>query len=125
MGWGLGEDIRDCYQCIATKYQPGDKLFLFGFSRGAFTARCLAAVICKYGIVELAAEADPERTIRRIYSEGYCGRKQLSALKFHPGSRSVNFLGYGTPLGRWAFRTIRRCSTGWTIRAAMNSMTRR
>ena len=99
MGWGLGEDIRDCYQCIATKYQPGDKLFLFGFSRGAFTARCLAAVICKYGIVELAAEADPERTIRRIYSEGYRGRKQLSALKFHPGSRSVNFLGVRDTVG--------------------------
>ena len=99
MGWGLGEDIRDCYQCIATKYQPGDKLFLFGFSRGAFTARCLAAVICKYGIVELAAEADPERTIRRIYSEGYRGRKQLSALKFHPGSRSVNFLGVWDTVG--------------------------
>ena len=55
---------------ISTRRQ----LFLFGFSRGAFTARCLAAVICKYGIVELAAEADPERTIRRIYSEGYRGR---------------------------------------------------
>lgn len=33
MGFGLGEDIRDCYHWLATKYEPGDRLFLFGFSR--------------------------------------------------------------------------------------------
>ncbi len=41
IGLGLSEDIRDCYQWLATHYQEGDELFLFGFSRGAFTARSL------------------------------------------------------------------------------------
>jgi len=50
-GYGLSENIRDGYRWLAKHFQPGDELFLFGFSRGAYTARSLAGLIRKCGIL--------------------------------------------------------------------------
>ena len=49
-GLGLGNKVRRAYQAIAEVYQPGDRIFLFGFSRGAYTARSLAGLIGLCGI---------------------------------------------------------------------------
>src|ERR1043166_4114395 len=38
-GTGFSENIQDAYCYLIKQYQPGDKVFLFGFSRGAYTAR--------------------------------------------------------------------------------------
>ena len=38
IGYGLETDIRDAYATVVRFYEPGDRLFLFGFSRGAYTA---------------------------------------------------------------------------------------
>ncbi|MFP6888428.1 MAG: DUF2235 domain-containing protein [Nitrospinota bacterium] len=40
-GLGLSKNIMECYDFIAHRYEPGDAIFLFGFSRGAFTVRRL------------------------------------------------------------------------------------
>src|SRR5215813_3746406 len=45
IGWGLGRNIRKLYLELARVYDPGDKIYLFGFSRGAFTVRMLARMI--------------------------------------------------------------------------------
>ena len=50
-GYGLSRNVRSCYRFLAQKYQPGDELFLFGFSRGAYTARSLAGLIRNCGIL--------------------------------------------------------------------------
>jgi uncharacterized protein (DUF2235 family) len=50
-GYGLSRNIRRCYRFLAREYEPGDKLFLFGFSRGAYTARSLAGLIRNCGIL--------------------------------------------------------------------------
>ena len=50
-GFGLSENIRDGYRWLAANFRPGDELFLFGFSRGAYTARSLAGLIRKCGIL--------------------------------------------------------------------------
>jgi uncharacterized protein (DUF2235 family) len=52
VGWGLGRNIRDLYTALASCYRPGDKLYLFGFSRGAFTIRSLAGMISRCGIAD-------------------------------------------------------------------------
>jgi hypothetical protein len=44
-GYGLKENVRQIYQVLARSYQPDDRVFLFGFSRGAFTARAVAALL--------------------------------------------------------------------------------
>lgn len=49
-GNGLLHNIFECYLFIAERYQPGDSIYLFGFSRGAYTVRSLAGLICQFGI---------------------------------------------------------------------------
>jgi uncharacterized protein (DUF2235 family) len=50
-GLGLSRNIRDAYQFLAATYEEGDRIFLFGFSRGAYTARSLAGLIHNCGIL--------------------------------------------------------------------------
>ena len=40
-GYGLSENIADAYRYLMQTFQPDDRLFIFGFSRGAYTARAL------------------------------------------------------------------------------------
>lgn len=50
IGAGLFQKIKDGYSAISAPYQPGDQIFIFGFSRGAYTARCLAGMIAICGL---------------------------------------------------------------------------
>jgi len=43
VGYGLENDIRDAYVFLMQAYQPEDSIYLFGFSRGAFTVRAVAS----------------------------------------------------------------------------------
>jgi uncharacterized protein (DUF2235 family) len=49
-GLGITINIVDCYVAILRMWQPGDRVFLFGFSRGAYTVRCVAAVLSLCGV---------------------------------------------------------------------------
>ena len=51
-GAGIENNIRNLYRFILYNYQPGDELYLFGFSRGAFTVRTLAGFMNKVGLIE-------------------------------------------------------------------------
>lgn len=51
---GLSENIRNAYSFIANNYSEGDEIFLFGFSRGAFTARSVAGFIDGVGLLTKA-----------------------------------------------------------------------
>jgi uncharacterized protein (DUF2235 family) len=53
-GKGLTKNILDCYRFIVHNYNPGDEVFLFGFSRGAFTVRSLAGLIGSCGLLTKA-----------------------------------------------------------------------
>ena len=50
-GEGLAENVRQGYSFISTNYSPGDEIFVFGFSRGAFTARSIAGLIDQIGVL--------------------------------------------------------------------------
>jgi uncharacterized protein (DUF2235 family) len=50
-GWGLENNIIDVYRSLVLCYEPGDEVFVFGFSRGAYTARSLIGLIRSCGIV--------------------------------------------------------------------------
>lgn len=52
LGYGLGGNIRDLYIDLARNYRPDDSIFLFGFSRGAFTVRSLAGMIAAVGVID-------------------------------------------------------------------------
>ena len=51
IGWGLDVDLLQIYDFVCNNYQPGDELFFFGFSRGAFTVRSVAGLICDVGVL--------------------------------------------------------------------------
>lgn len=71
MGRALEVQIRDAYGWLASGYRPGDLIFFFGYSRGAFAVRSLAGMIGRIGL--LRPDVATERNVRlawRYYSEG-------------------------------------------------------
>ena len=51
-GWGLSRNVKQLYGELARVYDPDDRIFLFGFSRGAFTVRTLAGLVVSCGIID-------------------------------------------------------------------------
>lgn len=71
-GFGLSKNIRQLYKNAVMHYDEGDKLFLFGFSRGAHTIRLLAELICSFGILNRKAfdnEHELDIAIRRLQKQ--------------------------------------------------------
>lgn len=72
-GLGLTKNIEDCYEAIIRSYKPGDRIFLFGFSRGAYTVRCLGAVLHFCGVPLTMKNGRPlskdDKTIKRLAAE--------------------------------------------------------
>ena len=80
-GLGVTQNIIDCYTAILQVWEPGDKIFLFGFSRGAYTARCVGGVIAYCGVpTELdgapikrdlaSCRATANEAVQRVYQHG-------------------------------------------------------
>ncbi|PLW39527.1 hypothetical protein PCASD_07658 [Puccinia coronata f. sp. avenae] len=71
-GTGILAKIREAYSFIAQNYIPGDEVFLFGFSRGAFTARTIASLIADIGILSSAGMVDFAQVLAayQVRSEG-------------------------------------------------------
>ncbi len=67
-GYGIKEDIADAYCFVMNHWQPGDTLFLFGFSRGAYTARALASLIRLYGVAMPGNMAMVPYLVRMLWS---------------------------------------------------------
>lgn len=55
LGIGLEKNIREAYLWLMENYAPGDELFVFGFSRGAYTARSLVGMIARCGLLRPGA----------------------------------------------------------------------
>jgi len=56
VGYGIRDNIADAYGWLMTHYRPGDRIMLFGFSRGAYTAVALAGVLRSVGLLRPGAE---------------------------------------------------------------------
>jgi uncharacterized protein (DUF2235 family) len=59
LGWGLDKNIQDAYRFLSSNYSTGDQIYLFGFSRGAYTVRSLVGLIRAIGML-------PRSGIRKI-----------------------------------------------------------
>ncbi|HYP07353.1 MAG TPA: DUF2235 domain-containing protein [Bryobacteraceae bacterium] len=71
-GYGLERNVRQLYTELARVYEPGDRIYLFGFSRGAFTVRTLAGIIGQVGIVDRVSagtDAELERFVKLAFAE--------------------------------------------------------
>src|SRR5262249_12410182 len=75
-GLGITQNIIDCYAEIIRVWQPGDRIYMFGFSRGAYTVRCVGGVLKYCGVPTavrqgsrvLLLKRDP-KSARRIAAE--------------------------------------------------------
>jgi uncharacterized protein (DUF2235 family) len=58
-GLGISRNIKDCYEALIERWEPGDRIFLFGFSRGAYTVRSLGGALGLCGIPSRDAAGRP------------------------------------------------------------------
>ncbi len=69
-GWGLSRNIRQAYAFLCLNYEPGDHIYMFGFSRGAFTVRSLAGMVLDIGLLErdvlLKAGHNREKVLKKL-----------------------------------------------------------
>lgn len=109
LGWGLDDNVIEAYDWLAERYTDGDLIYLFGFSRGAFTARSLAGMVARHGL-----PTQPAKRGREVF-ELY---RRTGHAKLAPGCRHVpiHFLGVwdtvgalGIPFGR--IRGLSRSTT--------------
>lgn len=74
VGSGIDENVIDCYAAIIANYQLGDRICLFGFSRGAYTVRALANVLNVCGVPTTNGAGSPVprhgTKLRKIASDG-------------------------------------------------------
>ncbi|MGO4319353.1 DUF2235 domain-containing protein [Agrobacterium sp. MCAB5] len=107
IGLGVYDKIGSAYRFLMKTFEPGDKLFFFGFSRGAYIARALAGMVGKLGIMESGRDnlvpyavklyADPRNLeLARRFSDTFCKREAdieflglfdtvKSVFRFEPG----------------------------------------
>jgi uncharacterized protein (DUF2235 family) len=90
-GLGISRNIKDCYRALIEFYDTGDHIFLFGFSRGAYTVRSVGGVLSLCGIptrdakghnphTDVAArEALVEEAVENVYKEKKAERLELGA----------------------------------------------
>ena len=74
VGKGLADNVKSAYAWLARVYEPGDAIYLFGFSRGAFTVRSLGGMIGKCGLPEALKTAEPAqfwRDVESLFTDGY------------------------------------------------------
>jgi len=80
MGRGINAQIKRAYGHLASRYRPGDRIFLIGYSRGAFAVRSLAGVLDRVGL--LRAQEATERNIRDAYRHYECTQDPEALAQF-------------------------------------------
>jgi uncharacterized protein (DUF2235 family) len=80
-GEGLADNIYDAYRFLIANYESGDEVFLFGFSRGAFTIRSLGGLIRKCGILKRDA-VGRYREALQLYRREDCHPDDELAVEF-------------------------------------------
>jgi uncharacterized protein (DUF2235 family) len=65
-GYGISDNIADAYQFLMRTYQPGDTVYMFGFSRGAYTVRALCGMLHIIGLLREDNEGLIPYSIRMI-----------------------------------------------------------
>ncbi|MBD8906055.1 DUF2235 domain-containing protein [Methylorubrum zatmanii] len=86
LGVGIDRNVARAYEWLVETYEPGDEIFIFGFSRGAYTARSLAGFIALCGVLKPGAplgtsqlfdryrRGDERRTVRWLQARAGGGR---------------------------------------------------
>lgn len=107
-GAGLSRNIRDVYMGLVDAFEPGDKIYLFGFSRGAYSVRSLAGMIRNCGIVRKPADSEQEAELvkkafklYRSHAEGDHpnGENARTFRKTYSEETNITFIGVWDTVG--------------------------
>ena len=104
-GFGLFHNVIACYRFLAQNYEPGDEIFIIGFSRGAYTARSVAGMVGRVGLltkVSLVEERLPAAVHMYQRTDPPGGAFGASVDEFkddHCHPAKVNFLGVFDTVG--------------------------
>jgi uncharacterized protein (DUF2235 family) len=92
LGFGTARNIRHGYAWLHERYEEGDEIYVFGFSRGAYAARSLAGMISRFGVLPRGSGTTVEQVYRR-----YAAKRTDR----FPDSRdtSVHFVGVWDTVG--------------------------
>jgi len=100
LGVGLSRNVVDLYVFLCRMYQPGDKIFAFGFSRGAFTIRVLIGLVMAQGLLRYeGSEAD----LRRLAMDAY---RAYRAKRFTSMNPLVGLLRTGRDMALTLINTL-------------------
>lgn len=108
LGIGLTRNIKQAYAWIAEHLHADDRLFLFGFSRGAYTVRSLAGLIGRCGLTS----ADPAQVdhayalYRKAGSED--GKRQAAAFRHGQRTPGIHLLGVWDTVGALGVPVVSR-----------------
>ena len=118
-GAGIDKNIQDAYKFIMWHYEPGDEIWLFGFSRGAYTARSIAGLIRNCGVLrpenlpllreayelyrDRSAITGPDSDLMRAFRARYSHEPRI---RFVGVWDTVGALGI--PLKPWSAANMRR-----------------
>ena len=87
-GLGITRNIIDCYAAIIRMYEPGDRIWLIGFSRGAYTVRCVGGVLALCGVPTSGKQGKPllrdESSAKAIAREAVIDVYQHGSGRKHP-----------------------------------------
>ncbi|MBD2892675.1 hypothetical protein amrb99_15870 [Actinomadura sp. RB99] len=123
-GLGLAGNVFDAYRFLIDNYDAGDDLFLFGFSRGAYTARSLAGLIRNCGVLR-GENADRVQEAWELYRNsaempsGVASALFRQAYSYDPRIRflgmfdTVGALGVPAMGPRWLRPLVRRLNHRW------------
>jgi len=125
-GVGLSRNVMDAYHWLTTRYEPGDRLALFGFSRGAYTARSLAGMIASCGLIDTTGLDDATiwRRIEHVYHRKYRQGREADprwrdglTFRYDPADEQripVHFIGVWDTVGRRLSTFMRHDLGGFT-----------
>jgi hypothetical protein len=80
-GRGAYENIAEAYTFLMRTYRPGDEIFIFGFSRGAFTARAVAGLVNQFGILRRELENLVPTLVHVYFSDAGGNREKQEELE--------------------------------------------
>jgi uncharacterized protein (DUF2235 family) len=84
-GYGLKRNVLDLCKFLCRNYEPGDRIYAFGFSRGAFTIRVLIGLVAQEGLIAYKNEEQLNKelgTVFRRFRQPFKATKLAGGLRY-------------------------------------------
>jgi uncharacterized protein (DUF2235 family) len=99
-GLGIKENLEQAYRFLVENYSEGDRIYLFGFSRGSYTARSLGGLIYKCGLLKQECAGEIERALKCYIDSRHPDTRTIAAFRDkHSATKEVYFVGVWDTVG--------------------------